>query len=537
MRRSTKRLLWMVALLPIGLLVVTVIYQQGMLHLEGKPRSFGHAFEWAAETITTTGYGRDNEWHHPFMQGFVVVVQFIGVFLAFLIFPIFFLPFFEERFEGRLPKSLPKLVDHVIIYRWGPAVTTLIGDLDRAGVPVVIVEEDEGTARRLHERGRSVVFARLEDDELELGSLASARGIVANGSDHENGVFIMSARQQGFTGTVVALVDSPGRRRAMMRAGADAVFTPSHAVAGAIAARASVKITPRVSGAPMLGDQVVVGEVRIDRESSLAGKTLAEAGIGARTGVTVLGSWEGGELVLANADTRLEPGSIVVAAGAHERMEELARLTTPVPRTGPFMICGLGEVGSKVKQLLTDAGEEVVVIDIAGGDDVVQGDALDPDVLARAGLERAQAVILSLGDDSETVFAAALIRDLAPEVIVLAAARQERTLSRLHRAGADFGFSVGQVAGQLMSFQLLGRQSLSLQPKLKIARAEAGKLAFERVLASDVRRRTGCSVVAVERKGQHVPLDADTVLVPGDAVYLSGTAEAIERYHEIFDAR
>lgn len=536
MTRPTRRLLLLILSIPVGLFALAVIYQQGMTHLEGEPRTLAASIEWASETITTTGYGADSQWSHPFMQTFVVVVQFLGLFLVFLIFPIFVIPFFEERFEGRLPMTLPPLEDHVVIYRWGPEVSSLVEDLDRAGVPVVVFEEDAETARRLHDRGRAVTFGRIDEDEPDLRTLVKARGLVVNGSDHENAVFVMSARQQGYTGNVVALCANPKRRRAMSRAGADAVFTPSHALAAAMAARTSARITPRVSGAPMLGDQVVVDQVRVDPNSPLAGKTLAEAKIGARTGTSVLGCWREGELMEANAATRLEPGSILVAAGAHDQMEALAELLTPVPRTGPLVICGYGEVGRKVAQLLGDAGEELVVIDLDAADSVdVVGDALDPDVLTRAGVADAQAVLLCLGDDSETVFATALIRDLAPEVIITAAAERASSLPRIRRAGADFGFSVGQVAGQLMSYHLLGEKSLSLQSKIKIARVEPGRLAGHRLVDGNVRGRTGCSVVAIERRGSHVEIDDRTVVERNDAVYISGAVDAVERYKQVFE--
>lgn len=525
----------MIGLLPVGLVILAVIYQQGMAHLEGESRTLGASIEWAAETITTTGYGADDEWEHPFMQVFVVLVQFLGLFIVFLIFPVFLIPFFEERFEGRLPKVLPALSDHVVIYRWGPEVISLVADLDRSRVPVVIVEEDAEIARRLHDQGRQVIFTRIDDDDPDLGSLRRARGLVVNGSDHENAVFVMSARQQGFEGTVVALVANPKRRRAMVRAGANAVFTPAHALAAAIASRASSKITPRVSGAPMLGDDVVVEQVRVDPSSPLAGKTIAEAAIGKSTGTSVIGCWREGELSEARADTVLEPGSILVAAGAHDQMEALAELLTPVPRSGPFVICGYGEVGSKVAQLLDDAGEPLVVIDFEAKDSVtVVGDALDPDVLSSAGVNDARAVLLCLGDDSETVFAAALVRDLAPDVIIAAAAARASNLPRIRRAGADFGFSVGQVAGQLMSFQLLGEKSLSLQSKIKIARVDAAGLAGRRLRDSDVRGRTGCSIVAIERGGKNVEIDDSTVVADLDAVYISGTVDAVERFHDVF---
>ena len=538
MRRSTQRLLLFLAMLPLALVAFAFVYQMGMTHLEDQPRSLWSSVEWAAETITTTGYGHDNEWHHPFMQGFVVVVQFLGVFVTFLIFPVFLIPFFEERFEARLPETLPRLVDHIVIYRWGPAVTTLVDDLDQAGVPVVIFEQDAAVARRLHDRGRKVVFANLGDDEPDLVNLSRARGVVANGSDHENAVFVMSARQQGFEGTIVSLVQSPKRRSAMSRVGATAVFTPKHALAAAIAAKASVKITPLVAGAPMLGDKVVVGEVRVAKESSLAGMTLRESAIGATTGATVIGQWHDGDLVQTAPETKLTIGAILVAAGSHDSMEALAKLATPVSHTGPFVICGFGETGHKVAQFLGDAGEQIVSIDTRATDGVThQGDALDPDLLIEAGVRGAQAVILTLGDDSETVFACAVIRDIAPDAVIIASANRASKVARMHRAGADFAFSVGQVAGQLMTFQLLGRQSISLEPEIKIVKARAGALTGCTIPSCDVRGRTGCSVVAVERGTDvHVVLDESFTLEADDAVYISGTQGAVDRYIELFDA-
>src|SRR6478609_1992091 len=84
MHRSTRRLLWLVAGLLLFLIASALLYQVGMARLEGKPRTFWDSFEWAAETLSTTGYGFDSHWRHPAMVVLVVVVQFAGVFLVFL---------------------------------------------------------------------------------------------------------------------------------------------------------------------------------------------------------------------------------------------------------------------------------------------------------------------------------------------------------------------------------------------------------------------------------------------------------------------
>src|ERR1700747_1499607 len=98
-----------------------------MAALEGERRGFWDSVEWAASTLTTTGYGADHHWVHPAMVVYVTVVQFLGLFLIFLIFPIYPTPSREERFEVRLPQETPRdMADHAVIYRYGPAVETLI---------------------------------------------------------------------------------------------------------------------------------------------------------------------------------------------------------------------------------------------------------------------------------------------------------------------------------------------------------------------------------------------------------------------------
>ena len=87
-KRSTKRLFILLTLLPTALLILGTLYMLGMTHLEGTPRTFLQGLQWASETMTTTGYGGDNHWNHPVLATFVIIVPFLGLFLAFLIFPL-----------------------------------------------------------------------------------------------------------------------------------------------------------------------------------------------------------------------------------------------------------------------------------------------------------------------------------------------------------------------------------------------------------------------------------------------------------------
>ena len=61
------------------LVSIALVYMVLMAHVEGSPRSFWRALQWASESLTSTGYGADSTWSHPALVIFAIVVQFIGV--------------------------------------------------------------------------------------------------------------------------------------------------------------------------------------------------------------------------------------------------------------------------------------------------------------------------------------------------------------------------------------------------------------------------------------------------------------------------
>jgi Trk K+ transport system NAD-binding subunit len=539
-------LLLLVSAVPLLVVALAMLYRVGMARLEGRQRGFWDCIEWAASTLTTTGYGADNHWHHPAMVVFVTTVQFLGLFLIYLLFPIYLIPFLEERFQVRLPQERPRdMAHHAVIYRHGPAVETLLAELAAARVPSLVLEADEAVARRLHELGLHVVH-RGQTDALAAAGLDRARALIVNGGDDENAAAILAARQLGFAGPILALVEDPFHRQPMMLAGATATFTPRHILAAALAARASARISPRQAGVQQLSRNLEVAEMRVEPKSPLAGLGLRQAAIGSRTGARVIGQWRGGELsVPAAPGWRIEAGGILVAAGSHDSIERLGTLAGAggVARRveGHFVVGGHGEVGRKVVELLRAVGEEVRVIDRApaagaadAGVDVV-GNVLDLQVLEAAGVREAQAVVLALDTDSATLFATVILKDLAPEVPVIARVNQAENVDRIHRAGADFAQSISQVSGQMLAQKLLGRESFAVDPRLEVLKLAAPPLAGRHPAALRIRERTGCSVVAVER-GEEVLVDFAPAFRfrPDDTVYLCGTGRALRRFGEVF---
>jgi Trk K+ transport system NAD-binding subunit len=287
----------------------------------------------------------------------------------------------------------------------------------------------------------------------------------------------------------------------------------------------------------LLGTKIGMAEFRVRAESPLAGKTLGELKLRERHGVSLIGQWLGGAFTTTKGpQTVVEAGAILVAVGTHANLEIVERMAMPIRRAGPIVLAGFGAVGQKVVEMLQDAGETCIVIDRlpAPGVDLV-GSVLERNMLDRAKLREASAVVLALSDDSESVFATAVVRDYAPQVPLIVRVQRTRNTARLYRAGADFAISVGQVAGQILAFQLLGEQMVQVENRIKFIRQNAGAVVGKHPWRSEELDRTGAKIVAVERDGDIiVEFDADFAVQANDELFVCGSFNSLERFQRDF---
>lgn len=440
--------------------------------------------------------------------------------------------------EGRAPVPLRHLDNAVVLYGYGPAVDSLVSELERRGTPHVLIEEDEEVARKLHERGWHVVHAELAGLEVDLRPLAHARALVLNANDDKNVMLTLGAREAGFEGPIIAMIHDARRRSPMLSAGANVTFAPTHVLAALLSARASAKIGPRVMGFRPLSRLLEVAELRVREGGPLAGTTLAEAEIRALMGVHIVGQWSDAGLDLPpGPNETIQPGTILVAAGPPESIKRLGETVRPITGEGVTVVVGFGDVGQKLRDILMAVGERVCVVgaEERPGVDVV-GEVTDPNVLDRLPLGEARVAILALDNDAATIFATTILRDRDPDLPILAGVGSAENVLRAQRAGADFALSLSQVAGNLLAHHVLG-ETVSLQPRIKLVRVCAGPLAGRNPLKERIRERTGCTVVATERNGEVImDFPASFRLTAEDAIYICGSAEAIGRFDEEFPA-
>lgn len=107
------------------------------------------------------------------------------------------------------------------------------------------------------------------------------------------------------------------------------------------------------------------------------------------------------------------------------------------------IVCGWGRVGRAAARELELEGAQVVVIDenadrVADLDlPTVVGDATHDRILRAAGIARARALIAALEGDAENLFVTLSARAINADLFIVARARQEESVEKLSRSGAD----------------------------------------------------------------------------------------------------
>ena len=127
---------------------------------------------------------------------------------------------------------------------------------------------------------------------------------------------------------------------------------------------------------------------------------------------------------------------------AAEREEEA---TQEIAQREHVILCGFGRVGQNVARVLESQGFEYIALDLdpariraarQAGDPVLFGDSSDEEMLTRAGIAHANAVVISFSDPATALAILRSVRQMHPELPVLVRTADDARLSDLQEAGA-----------------------------------------------------------------------------------------------------
>ncbi len=218
---------------------------------------------------------------------------------------------------------------------------------------------------------------------------------------------------------------------------------------------------------------------------------------------------------------------------------------------GHFIVCGFGRMGQRVCREFSALGLPFVVLErnqhlLAGFDLVegiaVQGDAASDEILKRAGVDRAKALVTVLGSDADNMFIVMSARLLNEKLFIVARCEEEQTEQKLIRAGADRVVSPYAMGGSrvaqavlrptVMDFIDLATRSehpeLQMEEVVVVAKSslEGGSIS-----SSLLHKKHGIFIVAIKRASGQMVYNppGDTVLQSGDTLIVLGHREQLDQ--------
>lgn len=289
------------------------------------------AFYQTVITITTVGFREV----HPLSatgQLFTIALIVVGVGTAFYTFTALLETFIEGQLfdhfgRRRMERQLAEVKDHVIVCGWGRVGRALARTLDGTGLEVVVVDPDLdrlSTAPGLYVHGDATTDRILMDAGIDR-----ARALVAaTGTDADNLFITLSAhnlRPDLFIVSRARVEESEGK---LKQAGATRVVNPQSIGGARMAAFVEQPHVMDFFDVVMHDASLEfrLEEVAVSASSPLAGVTLREAEIRAKTGALILALRDltGKFLTNPDPDEMIAGGEVLIAIGTAEQLRKLA---------------------------------------------------------------------------------------------------------------------------------------------------------------------------------------------------------------------
>ncbi len=220
-----------------------------------------------------------------------------------------------------------------------------------------------------------------------------------------------------------------------------------------------------------------------------------------------------------------------------------------------YIVCGYGRIGKHICEVLRESGKDFVVIET---DDekietlmekkilFVHGDATIDEVLMRAGIERARALVTVLKTDAENVFVVLSAKQIRPDLYVVTRSVDESTTEKLKKAGADRVIQTYEISASRMAQVLLRPRvtdfidgvARNKNVKISLEEIEIGEqssLAGKTLMESPIRKDLNIIVIAIYKKDGKFLYNphANAKLQAGDKLIAIGESKSLEELYKL----
>ena len=274
----------------------------------------------------------------------------------------------------------------------------------------------------------------------------------------------------------------------------------------------------------------------------LEGKSLAESRVRETTGLNIIGLWEEGRYIAPQPETLLDARKVLLLAGTEEQLKRFdEQFGSRLRSQGPVLILGGGRVGKAAAETLESHRIPHRIIEknkklVRDNPQYVLGSAADIETLNRAGIQEAPSILITTHDDHTNIYLTIYCRKLRPDIQIISRANTERSLHKLHSAGADQVMSYASMAAGMI-FNLLRPHGLQILAEgVNLFRAAVPPSFVGRTLSDcRIRRLTGCNLVGVSSGGgMRINPEPSYVFHPRDELFLVGSDRGRKRFLEVY---
>jgi voltage-gated potassium channel len=222
------------------------------------------------------------------------------------------------------------------------------------------------------------------------------------------------------------------------------------------------------------------------------------------------------------------------------------------------IICGYGRNGRQAAHVLKKHDKRFVVIEQKKdivisinhkySELVLEGDATLDEVLLKAGIKKAKALITTLPIDADNVFIVLSARALNPQLSIISRASEDNSDTKLKIAGANNVIMPDRLGGAHMA-------SLVMKPDVMefvdfITGQGGDNIRLEEITFDilspeyqnktirdlEIRNKSGANIIGFKTaKGEYViNPSADTIIIPDAKLFVLGTSEQIIKLKEMF---
>ncbi len=221
------------------------------------------------------------------------------------------------------------------------------------------------------------------------------------------------------------------------------------------------------------------------------------------------------------------------------------------------IICGYGRNGRQAAQVLKRHNRRFVVVESNSqitesithkfSELVVTGDSTKDEILIKAGIHKASAIITTLPMDADNLFIVLTARNLNPKITIISRASEDNSDTKLKIAGANNVIMPDRVGGAHMASLVMkpdvmefidfitaeGGDNISLE---EIAYDSVSEELKQKTLKDlEIRNKSGANIIGFKTAtGEYlVNPSADTKIIPNSKIFVLGTPDQIRKLKDI----